>query len=188
MKQTGPLFWQSKKNYLKIISRPYNGLLLILLNYSIWIFLFLISFFLIKNTANTFWQILIATAIAEIIERYSKKCTFWQRPLYQKNKTVPRGLVQSWYNTGSFPSGHTTKTVYFFLFVLQYQIIDPIIYLFISLPLIFFRVLVGFHYPIDIIGGLFVGIIIWFFSRDITSPVFLTDVIKSIFDTISFIK
>jgi len=188
VKQTGPLFWQPRKNYLKIISHPCRGLILILLNYFIWIFLFLISLLLVKNTINAFWQILIATIIAELIERQSKKHVLWQRPLYQKNKKVPKGLVQSWYNTGSFPSGHATKAVYFFLFVLQYQIISPIFYLVISLPLLLFRVLVGFHYPIDILGGLFIGIIIWFFSRNIIFPAFLTNTIKSIFDIIFFIK
>jgi len=188
MKQTGPLFWQSRKNHLQIISRPLNGLLLILLNYAIWVFLFFISFLLVKKSPNTFWQILIATIMAELIERQVKKHAFWQRPLYQKNKKVPKGLVESWYNTGSFPSGHTTKVVYFFFFVLQYQIINPVFYLIISLPLIFFRILVGFHYPIDILGGLFIGIIIWLSSRNIIFPIFLTDTIKSIFDIISFIK
>lgn len=188
MKQTGPLFWQPRKNYLKIISRPCYGWILILLNYAIWLFLFFISFLLIKNDINAFWQLLIATTIAELIERQSKKRPFWQRPLYKKNKKVPKGLVRSWYNTGSFPSGHTTKAVYFFLFVLQYQVISPESYLLISLPLIFFRVLVGFHYPIDILGGLLIGPVIWFFSQNITPPVFLTNITKSIFDIIFFIK
>ncbi len=188
MKQTGPFFWQSKKNYLKIISRLQNGLLIILLNYSIWLFLFVISFLLIKNNYNTFWQILIATLIAEVIERSIKKFTFWHRPLYQKNKKVPRGLVESWYNTGSFPSGHTTKAVYFFLFALQYQVVNPIVFLTISLPLLAFRVLVGFHYPIDILGGAIIGITLWFLTRGIIFPASLTAIIQTIFDTVFFLK
>ena len=188
MKQTGPLFWQPKKNFLHLISQPFNGLFLILLNYSIWAFLFFISFLLIKNTINSFWQILIATIIAELIERYGKKHALWQRPLYQKNKKVPKGLVESWYNTGSFPSGHTTKVVYFFLFILQYQVINPAVYLLVSLPLLLFRILVGFHYPIDMLGAVIIGIPIWAFTHSIIFPSLATDIINSIFNTIFFIN
>lgn len=188
MKQTGPLFWQPKQNFLKIISHPLDGLFLILLNYSIWVFLFFCSFLLIKNAANTFWQILIATLIAEVFERLSKKYVFWQRPLYQKNKKVPKGLVESWYNTGSFPSGHTSKTVYFFLFILQYQVLNPILYLTITLPLLLFRILVGFHYPIDILGGVIIGISIWAFTHSIIFPGLLIDIIKNIFSAVFFIN
>ncbi|MBU3935106.1 phosphatase PAP2 family protein [Patescibacteria group bacterium] len=184
MKQPGILFWQSRTNYLKILSAPFNGNLLLFLNYAIWFFLFFIAFLLVKKDGNIFWQLLLITSSAEVVERFLKRYNFWQRPLYQKTKKTPRGLVESWYNTGSFPSGHTTKLTYFFLFALQYHIINPFLYLAVSLPLIFFRVLVGFHYPVDILAGLVIGSSLWFLFHGIIFPAPAVSLVNSLFNFI----
>jgi membrane-associated phospholipid phosphatase len=188
MKLQGFLFWQPRRNLLKYFSKIAGGYLLIFLNYVIWLILLFFSYLLVRHNPNNFWQLIIVTTIAEIIERYSKKHILWPRPMYLKNKTVPRGLVRSWYNTGSFPSGHTTKTVYFFLFLLQYHLVNPLVYLAICLPLIVFRVLAGFHYPIDILGGLAIGILLWFLTKNLVFPDAANLFIKTIFDTVFFIK
>ena len=108
--------------------------------------------------------------------------------MFEHKDETPTGLVDSWYKTGSFPSGHTIKAVYFFLFILQYQIINPYIFLAIVVPLLTFRVLVGFHYPIDMIGGVILGFTIWFMSKGIILPINLTNIVQQVFNFIFFIN
>jgi len=191
-------FWQSRSDLFKKLNSSKLGQnLIVVLNYLIWVFLFFISFLLIKKDINTFWQILLATILAEFIEKFLKNKIYWKRPMYQKQAPaqspaggqmkLPKGLVQSWYDTGSFPSGHTIKTIYFFLFSLQYKIFNPFLYLFITIPLIFFRILVGFHYPIDILGGLIIGPAIWFLTHQINFPIFLLNLTQIIFNKLFII-
>jgi len=182
------LFWQPQKNFLNLVSKIGDGYLLLFLNYAIWLLLFFAAYLLVKNNPNSFWQLLVITIIAETIERFGKKHFLWPRPMYQKNKTVPPGLVQSWYNTGSFPSGHAAKTIYFFLFLIQYRLVNPLACLAISLPLIIFRVLVGFHYPIDILGGFILGFLLWLLAKNLVFPDTANLLIKTIFDTVFFVK
>ncbi len=183
------LFWQPKTDWLRWFQQThFRQKLLIVLNYVIWLFFFFISYLLIKSDTNIFWQILFATIIAEIIERVVKKKVTWCRPMFEHKDETPTGLVDSWYKTGSFPSGHTIKAVYFFLFILQYQIINPYIFLAIVVPLLTFRVLVGFHYPIDMIGGVILGFTIWFMSKGIILPINLTNIVQQVFNFIFFIN
>ena len=181
-------FWQAKKNFLSIFSQIAHGYLLIFLNYAIWLLLFFVSYLLVKNNPNAFWQLLTATLIAEIIERVSKKYISLPRPMFKKNQDIPKGLVSNWYNTGSFPSGHTSKTVFFLLFLIQYHVSNISFFLLISLPLIFFRVLVGFHYPLDILGGILIGFAVWALTKNIILPDSVNLLAKTVFDAVFFIK
>jgi membrane-associated phospholipid phosphatase len=90
--------------------------------------------------------------------------------------------VERWYKTGSFPSGHTMKAVFFLLFILQYQVFSPVIYLLITISLLSFRVLAGFHYPIDMLGGLVLGLSIWLTTYRLQFPPFLVNFIRTIFN------
>lgn len=189
MKQKNICFWQPKNDWLRWFQKTnFRKKILIVLNYIIWLFFFFVSFVLIKSDINIFWQILFATIIAEIVERLVKKKVPWCRPMFLNKDDTPTGLVDCWYKTGSFPSGHTIKTVYFFLFILQYQIFNPYIFLIFVLPLLIFRVVVGFHYPIDMIGGIVLGFIIWILSKGILLPENISNIIQSIFNFIFFIK
>jgi membrane-associated phospholipid phosphatase len=188
MIQKSLLFWQPKTDYLNLLkTTKLSQSLTVFLNYLIWIFLFLISYLLIKNQTNLFWQLLIATIAAEIIEKIGKNKCLWKRPMTIRHDTVPPGLVQKWYQTGSFPSGHTIKATYFFLFLLQNYVFSPIIFLIITVPLLFFRVLVGFHYPIDMIGGVVIGFVIWFFVHNLIFPEFLINLTRLIFNFVFLI-
>ena len=182
-------FWQPKHDFLKtMLKSRFGKKCLIIGNYLIWTFLFYISYRLIRFQTNIFWQILVATIIAEITERFIKSKVFWKRPLFERKDPLPPGLVKSWYMTGSFPSGHTTKACFFFLFILQYHIISPAIYLSVTIPLILFRVIVGFHYPIDLLGGLIIGIIAWYLVHQLTFPPVLVESIRPIFNFVFLIK
>ena len=162
MTNTSILFWQPRKDYLNFLSRNKLGkAIIVTLNYLIWIFFFYISYLLIRTDIRILWQLFFATLFSEIIERYLKKKNFWCRPMFNSHDSTPVGLVDSWYKTGSFPSGHSIKSAFFFLFILQYQVFSPLLFVIITGLLLLFRVLMGFHYLIDIFGGFVIGIILW---------------------------
>ncbi|MCW1949654.1 MAG: phosphatase PAP2 family protein [Candidatus Shapirobacteria bacterium] len=189
MKIKEVLFWQPRTDYLRWFEENILGKkILIILNYIIWLFFFYLSYLLIKKDTNIFWQILIATFIAEIIERFVKRKISWCRPMFKRKNKTPTGLIDGWYKTGSFPSGHTIKASYFLLFIHQYQIFSPAIFLLIVIPLLSFRVIVGFHYPIDMVGGLIIGAIVWLLSMWVIAPDLLNQIIKTIFDLVFFIQ
>jgi membrane-associated phospholipid phosphatase len=182
-------FWQPKFDYLRWFQKDLlRKKTLIILNYIIWVFFFYLSFLLIKHDTNIFWQILFATIIAEIVERFVKGKVSWGRPMFKHKDKTPVGLVDSWYKTGSFPSGHTIKAIYFFLFLLQYGIFSPILFLCLIIPLLLFRVLVSFHYPIDMFGGILIGSIVWLSSKSIVLPQNLTNIVQTIFNFVFLIK
>jgi membrane-associated phospholipid phosphatase len=184
-----PFFWQPKFDLLRLLNKNQIGRTsVIILNYFIWFFLFYISFLLIKNQTNIFWQLLLATMIGETIEKYGKTHALWRRPLYMKNDTTPIGLVDRWYKTGSFPSGHTIKAVYFFMFILQYNVIDPVIYLLVVIPLLIFRIIIGFHYPVDMVGGAVIGLVLWLLTHQIIAPVQITEFVRVIFNFVFHIQ
>jgi undecaprenyl-diphosphatase len=172
------LFWQPKGKPLAFfLKNKIDEIILIFLNYAIWLVMFYIVFLLVKLDNSIFFKILIAILIGEFVERFLKRKFFWPRPMFKKGLKTPPGLVKSWYNTGSFPSGHTLKSTFFFLLILQYSVFSIPLYLILVIPLLFFRVIVGFHYPIDIIGGFLIGVSLWFITSSLNSPVFLNKIV-----------
>lgn len=182
------LFWQPRFDFLKWLESSKTGsYLMIFFNYTIWFFFIFVSFLLVSKNANTFWILFIITIIAELIERFIKNKIYWRRPMFVRKDEVPKGLVKNWYETGSFPSGHTIKATYFFLFLIQNQVFSPTVFLIIVIPLLLFRVLVGFHYPIDMLGGILIGFILWLLIKDLIFPNFMVNIIKNIFDYIHLV-
>jgi len=184
------LFWQPKKDFFKKISQQkFGNQFLIFINYVIWVFLFFVSYLLIKENTNIFWQLLFASIIGEIIEKILKIKSFWKRPLHLNHNTLPKGLLKSWYLKGSFPSGHTIKAVYFFILLLQTQIfISPFWFSVIVTPLLLIRVFLGLHYPIDVLGGAVIGFLIGIVFLQLQFPLFLINLIQPLFNFIFFIK
>jgi membrane-associated phospholipid phosphatase len=183
------LFWQPKTDYLRFFSSTkFCRRLLIFLNYAIWLFFFYLSYLLIKNDFAIFWRLFFITLLAEIIERLIKKKVFWRRPMFLRHDQTPTGLVDKWYRSGAFPSGHTIKATFFFLFLIQYPVFSLPLFLIICLSLLFFRVLVGFHYPIDLLGGILIGFLIWLPCHLINLNIFINPLLKLIFNTIFLIN
>lgn len=180
------LFWQPSTDLFKKISQIKHGnKFLIFINYVIWVFLFYISFLLIKGNTNLFWQLFIATIIGEAIEKILKVKSFWKRPMYLNNNTIPNGLLKTWYQNGSFPSGHTIKAIFFLIFILQNPgFVNPVFFLIVVSPLLLIRVFLGLHYPIDILGGGVFGLIIGLTVGQIQFPNFLIEFIKPIFNLV----
>lgn len=185
MKNNNIFFWQPQVDLLKIMTgSEWSRKLLVFLNYFIWVFFFGVSFFIIRTDINYFWRILFATVTSELVERIIKAKVFWRRPMFVRHDKTPEGLVDSWYKTGSFPSGHTIKATYFFLFALASNSFSPELFLLVTLPLLVFRVAIGFHYPIDMIGGIIIGVIIWFINNWYYFPENLNHFIQIIFNFI----
>ena len=184
------LFWQPKTDlYQKISQTKYGNKFLVILNYIIWVFLFYVSYLLIRQDKNIFWQLLLATIISELIEKFLKTKSFWQRPLHQNNNKLPKGIMKSWYQKGSFPSGHAIKAIFFFIFILHTSIsICPILFLIIVTPLVLARIFFGLHYPVDVLGGIIIGLIIGYLVMQIQFPDFMINFITPIFNFIFFIN
>jgi len=183
------LFWQPSTDYLRRLSSfKFGRNILIFLNYAIWLFFFYLSYLLIKHDFSFFWLLLLTTLLAEIVERLIKKKNFWCRPMFLRHDCTPPGLVDRWYRSGSFPSGHTIKATFFLLFLIFTPVFPLWLFFLIVIPLLWFRVLVGFHYPVDIFGGVGVGLIIWFLisQLNISSPI--DSFLKLIFNTIFLIN
>jgi undecaprenyl-diphosphatase len=189
MNKKSLLFWQPQTDYLRSFSSSQFGRpILIFLNYAIWLFFFYLSYLLIKNNFSLFWQLFFATLLAEIIEKLLKTKIFWRRPMFLRHDQTPPGLVDKWYRSGSFPSGHTIKAAFFLLFLLQYPVFSIPLFLLICLSLLFFRILVGFHYPVDILGGAVIGFLIWVPCHLINFWPSLNYYPEIIFNTLFFIK
>ncbi|MEK7527433.1 MAG: phosphatase PAP2 family protein [Patescibacteria group bacterium] len=178
-----PLFWRPQTDFLKLLeSSQFGKILLIIFNYAIWFLFLYLSILLVGYNPNIFWQLLVATVLAEIVEKLIKKKVYWRRPMFVRHDATPVGLVDRWYQSGAFPSGHTIKATFFFLFLLLYPVFNIQLYFLIVLPLLFFRVLVGFHYPIDVFGGILIGILMWLSSFRIIAPLFAQNFIKIVYD------
>jgi membrane-associated phospholipid phosphatase len=189
MNQKNLLFWQPKTDYLRWFQKNILGKkILIILNYIIWVFFFYLSYLLIRRNINIFWQILFATVIAEVIERFVKSKVYWRRPMFERKDKTPVGLVDSWYKTGSFPSGHMIKAVFFLLFILQYEVFSPLFFIIFIIPLLAFRIIIGFHYPIDMLGGIIIGFLVWLSSSWIVLPETINHLVQTVFNFIFFIK
>ncbi len=189
MNKKSYLFWQPKTDYLRLMSSSDLGQkILVVLNYAIWIFFFYLSYLLIKNQFSLFWQLFLATFFAELIERLIKKKIFWRRPMFLRHDVTPPGLVDKWYRSGAFPSGHTIKAAIFFLFLLQFPVFSMPFFLVICLSLLAFRVLVGFHYPADILGGAIIGYIIWLPIHTLNISLPIDNFLQVIFNIIFLVK
>jgi membrane-associated phospholipid phosphatase len=181
------MFYQPQADLLSRLEQlPLGKPIILFLNYSIWIFLFFVSIILIRHDPTYFWVLFFCTLASELVERLFKQLHFWPRPLFKKRKSLPIGLVSSWYHTGSFPSGHTYKVTYFFLLVFFSGVMSPAIFLAISIPLILFRVAVGFHYPIDVLGGAILGTITWLLFHSLTLPTQILDITNLLFNTVFY--
>ena len=183
------LFWQPKKDYFNLLSQSRLGhLTLVVSNYIIWVFLFYISYLLIKKDINIFGQLLLATVLGEIIEKYLKTKNIWLRPVHKNKNEIPKGLIKHWYTNGSFPSGHTIKAIYFLLFIIHYQVFNPYLYCVIVFSLISFRVFIGLHYFIDVLGGGIIGVVLYLLALPVQLPSNINNLIQKIFNFIFYVR
>lgn len=183
------LFWQPKGNFYERIDHiKYKRFLILFFNYFLWIFLFFVSYLMIKKDIQYFWKLLFASLVTELMEKFIKSKKMWLRPLFYKKIPIGKNLFQCNYNKGSFPSGHTAKVTYFFLMLWIVQVINPFLFIIICIPLLVFRIFFHFHFPIDLAGGLLVGVVGWIISKDVVIISPLTSLVRNIFNIVFFIN
>ena len=183
------LFWQPQADYLRYLSKSKLGKkLLIFLNYVIWLIFLYLSYLLIKFDFSLFWLLFLATLLAELTERLIKKKIFWCRPMFIRHDSTPVGLVDKWYRSGAFPSGHTIKATIFLLLLISFPVFPLWLFFLIVIPLLCFRVLIGFHYPADILGGVIIALLIWFLISPLKIYTPIDSYLQLIFNTIFLIN
>ncbi len=156
-------------NNFALNSESLDTIFIFLADWLIWwvIFYVVVLFFLKKITLKLITKILIATLLAWLISKIIKYFYFSPRPF------VLLDDVKMLFNHGlndSFPSGHATFTFALAMAVSLFKSYKIGILLFISAILISLsRVIVGIHWPLDILAGSILGIVIplifWFLQK-----------------------
>jgi undecaprenyl-diphosphatase len=150
------LFWQPFQ-----ISETYFDVLYFFSYWYIWLIVVIISLiFLFKNTKKSLFLLWMSLVIAQIIETGLKHFSPWSRPFLESGSAPPDWLTS--YSQGSFPSGHAMKGIIVLYFLFLYN--KKIFFLAIPGVLImdFTRIYFGLHYPIDILGGSIIALVIIF--------------------------
>jgi len=144
------LFWQPE-NF------TFNPFLFFFSHWFLWLAILALTIWWWSKKRYTvlffFWSLLL---ISEVIEMFIKHFVFWERPFYTLG-TVPPDWIMS-YSRGSFPSGHAIRSVILFFYLNKinkrlFWVLMPAAVL-TNLG----RILFGLHYPIDIIGGIIIGL------------------------------
>ena len=122
--------------------------------------LIFVPFIVLGNTA-VFYKLLGALLINEVIGSIIKIIFPKKRP----NKQTYKNLIEK-IDAGSFPSIHASRITltYLTLFLNTAITSYKIIYLLVIVLVIISRILLKKHFIIDVIGGLFIGFVIWYIA------------------------
>lgn len=112
---------------------------------------------LLADPARTFWPVLhMASAglAATLIYKAIKRCTSRPRPFYDDQQLL---LSIAPLDRYSFPSGHTLHAVTFTLLAVFYFPMLAWLLIPFSILVALSRVVLGLHYPSDVIAGVIIG-------------------------------
>lgn len=161
------LFWQPTD----LTKFPFSSYLfappsIYFFNYLIWVAIISFGFFLFRKNPRKALLFFLLLLFGEILESILKKFSPWPRPL-PPNFSLPSLIIKANYQGGSFPSGHALKSGLLLSFLYQESVSKPIFLTlaFFLLFSLFFRVIIGFHYPIDIFGGFIFGLFLGSLKR-----------------------
>jgi undecaprenyl-diphosphatase len=150
------LFWQPFQ-----ISKNFYNIFYFFSYWYIWLIVGIISlFFLFKKAKEPLFFLWISLAVAQIIEAVLKHLSPWDRPFIELGLTPPDWLTS--YSQGSFPSGHAMKGIIVLYFLFLYHKKIFILALPGVLIMDYTRIYFGLHYPIDILGGSIIGLVVIF--------------------------
>jgi len=151
------LFWQP-------VNFGFNLIIFFFSHWFLWLMIFgLTGWFLWKKKYRLFvwfWGMLVAS---EIIEAAIKYFSPWPRPFYTNGITPPDWV--GGYSEGSFPSGHGMRSVIVLCFLWREN--KKLFWLFLPGVVLVNggRILFSLHYPIDIIGGIILGLVLVCFYK-----------------------
>lgn len=121
--------------------------------------IFLIFLFLFENFKK-YWPIISKAVLAGILARLGFAeiiYFFWKRPRpFMVHKV---NLLLSYPSNPSFPSGHAAFYFAFSTIIYSYNKKAGFLFFLASFLISFSRILCGFHWPSDILGGAVIGII-----------------------------
>lgn len=131
-----------------------NSLIVFFGDYLIFFTIIPLVYFWFKDR-KIFFLLVFAVVLAKLIETGIGYAFPMPRP-YETTTITP--ILRKVTNNPSFPSGHTSASVAFAMTTfLKYNKLGAL-FLFLALLIGVARVFGGVHYPIDILGGFFVGI------------------------------
>lgn len=147
-----------------------NNLIVFLGDYLIFLAIFPLVYFWHKDR-KLFFKLVFAVALAKLIETGLNFIYPTPRP-YEATAISPLLHMPIRSSDASFPSGHTSVAVAFATTVfLKYKKLGTFFFV-LAVLIGVARVIGGVHYPVDILGGIFVGILsALFVSRLIVSPI-----------------
>ena len=110
-----------------------------------------------KNKLETAFMLVAAVVVSDIVLLILKAGYFRQRPSHVLNGVIlPLGVD----NESSFPSGHTTRAFAVASLVSLRMGRKYVLLLVLAIGVALSRIIIGVHFPLDVVGGAFLGILL----------------------------
>lgn len=119
--------------------------------------------FIFMGPSNSFYTLLIALAINEVLGSLIKIIFPKTRPNGQKYSNLIEKI-----DAGSFPSLHSSRItlVYLSMFSFADNTVMKVLFLLVILGVILSRINLKKHFITDVIGGFVIGVVIWFLFQN----------------------
>lgn len=147
----------------------------VIFNYLPFVLLAIGFVLLFRSSRRVSFVFLLLLVTAQVIELILKSIPLWRRPFVQQGITnIPPIFVSNYYSSGSFPSGHASKLTILALFLYIYLRPNRLQKIGIGLfflPFVLGRVILGLHYPIDIFGGLALGLVLAYIGTRVVNQI-----------------
>ncbi len=132
---------------------------------SLFFYIIVIFLFLLLDQWQVFVKLFVAFILCYIITVPIRLLFFKKRPKKQEYNNILEKITAS-----SFPSLHSMRSILLVMFLSQYFQNNLLTTLLIAMFLlvVITRLTLKKHYFIDIIGGLIIGLIIWYLTNIIT--------------------
>jgi len=109
------------------------------------------------NKLETAFLVVFAVVVSDLVLLVLKTGYFRQRPSHILNGVIlPLGVD----NESSFPSGHTTRAFAVASLVSLRMGRKYVLLLVLAIGVALSRIIIGVHFPLDVVGGAFLGILL----------------------------
>ncbi len=147
----GESFWQYKlQTWIRDFTALANPVILLFVPFAV------------LGPSKIYYVLLIALLVNELVGSIIKIVFPKKRPTGQNYKNIIEKI-----DAGSFPSLHTSRItlVYLTLFATTSFLSLKVAFILVIVLVGFSRVFLKKHYPIDVLGGLICGLVIFWFSQ-----------------------